>query len=154
MRSAQRSARGGAGSGKTEVSELVVVHIHDFTDREQAWCTLCTPITLVHIVHVALALRCRLVRLRTSPAADAAVLEVDVGRGVVILHGRHPVLGADELEHEVAQRARLRQREAELAASRTARAGAWQRRLLLLGRLGLVVDRVEAEPRDREEPLG
>ena len=93
-------------------------------------------------------------RLRAPPAVDAAVLEVDVGRGVVILHGRHPVLGADELEHEVAQRARLRQREAELAASRTARAGTRQRRLLLLGRLGLVVDRVEAEPRDREEPLG
>ena len=110
--------------------------------------------TLVHIVHVALALRCRLVRLRAPPAVDAAVLEVDVGRGVVVLHGRHPVLGADELEHEVAQRARLREREAELAASRTARAGACQRRLLLLGRLGLVVDRVEAEPRDREEPLG
>ena len=110
--------------------------------------------TLVHIVHVALALRCRLVRLRAPPAVDAAVLEVDVGRGVVILHGRHPVLGADELEHEVAQRARLREREAELAASRTARAGTRQRRLLLLGRLGLVVDRVEAEPRDREEPLG
>ena len=51
MRSAQRSAdrraaaRGGPGrhGGITLVSELVVVHIHDFTDREQAWCTLCTP---------------------------------------------------------------------------------------------------------------
>ena len=45
---------------------------------------VCTKV-LVHIVHAALALRRGLRRLRAPPAVDAAVLEVDVGQGVVVL---------------------------------------------------------------------
>ena len=45
VRGARRAAARGPGPGGDGGirAEIVVQHKHDFTNREQAWCTLCTP---------------------------------------------------------------------------------------------------------------